>query len=245
PIIVSLEEFSHGLVPGRSRHRGIVDLECAESRAALDFPLRFRLHHRAFDRVGVELFELAAGLPGAQNLPGLPDAVDRVIRPGLRDEAAERLEHPDGAPAQVENARLDRQIAVEISGPGNAAAAEVAPQWLGELRGILAVGQGRARVVSRKNREEHREVGHGPRQRPRDGERGIEHVGRARGNPPMDVRNPSTLLNAAGLRSDPAWSLPSATGSMRNASAAAAPPLLPPEVLDCSYALSVVPNTGL
>ena len=39
---------------------------------------------------------------------------------------------------------------------------------------------------------------------------------------------PITLLKAAGLRSDPIMSLPSATGSMPRASATAAPPLLPP-----------------
>src|SRR5262249_56209383 len=111
PIIVSLEEAAHGLVPGRARDRRIIYLECTESRAALDFPLRFRLHQRALGRIRVELLELAAGLPGAQNLPGLPDAIDRVIRPGLLDDAAERLEHADGAPAQVEHAGLDPQIA--------------------------------------------------------------------------------------------------------------------------------------
>ena len=52
-----------------------------------------------------------------------------------------------------------------------------------------------------------------------------------KGTRPWDGRNPKTLLNAAGLRSEPIMSLPSATGSMRNASAAAAPPLLPPAVL--------------
>ena len=40
-------------------------------------------------------------------------------------------------------------------------------------------------------------------------------------------------------------SLPSATGSMRVASATAAPPLLPPALFDGSYALRVTPNTSL
>ena len=40
-------------------------------------------------------------------------------------------------------------------------------------------------------------------------------------------------------------SLPSAIGSMPQASATAAPPLLPPQVLVVSYGFSVAPNTGL
>jgi hypothetical protein len=40
-------------------------------------------------------------------------------------------------------------------------------------------------------------------------------------------------------------SLPSAIGSRRAATAAAAPPLLPPHVLVTSYGLRVAPNTGL
>ena len=51
---------------------------------------------------------------------------------------------------------------------------------------------------------------------------------------PGDGRNPTTLQNAAGLRSEPPVSLPSAIGNMRAANAAAAPPLLPPHVLERS-----------
>ena len=40
-------------------------------------------------------------------------------------------------------------------------------------------------------------------------------------------------------------SLPSAMGSMPHASATAAPPLLPPQVLVTSYGFNVDPNTGL
>jgi hypothetical protein len=53
------------------------------------------------------------------------------------------------------------------------------------------------------------------------------------------------LLNAAGLRSDPMKSLPSATGTMPSASATAAPPLLPPADSAGSHALRVRPNTSL
>lgn len=48
------------------------------------------------------------------------------------------------------------------------------------------------------------------------------------GTRPREGRMPITLLKAAGLRSEPIMSLPSATGSMPRASATAAPPLLPP-----------------
>ena len=47
---------------------------------------------------------------------------------------------------------------------------------------------------------------------------------------PGEVRKPKTLFQAAGLRSEPPMSLPSATGSMSSASATAAPPLDPPDV---------------
>ena len=53
------------------------------------------------------------------------------------------------------------------------------------------------------------------------------------------------MQKLAGLRSEPPMSLPSAIGSMPHASATAAPPLLPPQVLVRSYGFSVDPNTGL
>src|SRR5581483_2967716 len=60
-----------------------------------------------------------------------------------------------------------------------------------------------------------------------------------------DGRMPTTPQNAAGLRSEPPMSVPSAIGSIRVASATAAPPLLPPHVFVRSYGLLVAPNTGL
>src|SRR5437016_9370799 len=57
-----------------------------------------------------------------------------------------------------------------------------------------------------------------------------DHVGESLGTRPGDGRNPTTLQNAAGLRSEPPVSLPSAIGTMPQASATAAPPLLPPQV---------------
>src|SRR5688572_18840278 len=62
---------------------------------------------------------------------------------------------------------------------------------------------------------------------------------------PGDGRRPTTLQNAAGFRSDPPVSLPSAIGTMPHASATVAPPLLPPHVLPRSYGLRVAPNTAL
>src|SRR5262245_16190885 len=57
-----------------------------------------------------------------------------------------------------------------------------------------------------------------------------DHAPLPRDTRPADGRNPTTLQNAAGLRSEPPVSLPSAMGSMRAASDTAAPPLLPPHV---------------
>ena len=51
------------------------------------------------------------------------------------------------------------------------------------------------------------------------------------GTLPGDGRNPTTLQKFAGLRNDPPRSLPSAMGCIPHARAAAAPPLLPPQVL--------------
>src|SRR6476660_531558 len=58
-------------------------------------------------------------------------------------------------------------------------------------------------------------------------------------------RRPTTLQKPAGLRSDPPRSLPSARQTIRAASAAAAPPLLPPALRLGSHGLRVAPNTGL
>ncbi len=65
------------------------------------------------------------------------------------------------------------------------------------------------------------------------------------GTRPGDGRSPTTPQKLAGLRSEPPMSLPSAIGSMPAASAAAAPPLLPPHVFVSSYGFSVAPNTVL
>src|SRR5439155_14681650 len=65
------------------------------------------------------------------------------------------------------------------------------------------------------------------------------------GTRPGDGRNPTTLQNAAGLRSEPPVSLPSAIGTIPQASATAAPPLLPPQVFVTSYGFRVAPKTVL
>src|ERR671917_2686851 len=65
------------------------------------------------------------------------------------------------------------------------------------------------------------------------------------GTRPGVGRSPTTLQNAAGLRSDPPKSLPSATGTNPAASAAAAPPLEPPADSPCRYGLCVTPKIGL
>src|SRR5918994_841679 len=50
------------------------------------------------------------------------------------------------------------------------------------------------------------------------------------GTLPVEGRNPTTLQKLAGLRKEPPMSLPSASGSILQARATAAPPLLPPHV---------------
>jgi len=65
------------------------------------------------------------------------------------------------------------------------------------------------------------------------------------GTRPGDGRKPTTLQKAAGFRSEPPVSLPSAIGAIPQASDTAAPPLLPPQVLPRSYGLRVAPKSVL
>ena len=65
------------------------------------------------------------------------------------------------------------------------------------------------------------------------------------GTSPGVGRSPTTLLNDAGLRMLPPWSEPSAMGISPAASAAPAPPLLPPAERSGAHGLRVAPNTSL
>src|SRR5438552_8082044 len=65
------------------------------------------------------------------------------------------------------------------------------------------------------------------------------------GTRPGVGRNPTTLQKLPGLRRLAARSLPSANGSMPQATATAAPPEEPPQVFERSYGLRVAPNTAL
>src|SRR5712691_8918039 len=65
------------------------------------------------------------------------------------------------------------------------------------------------------------------------------------GTRPGEGRNPTTEQKLAGLRREPPRSVPSARGSIPQASATAAPPLEPPQVLDKSHGLRAAPKTGL
>src|SRR4029453_366076 len=65
------------------------------------------------------------------------------------------------------------------------------------------------------------------------------------GTRPGEGRMPTTLKEAAGLRSEPPVSLPSAIGTIPHESATAAPPLLPPHVLLRSYGLRGGRKAGL
>ena len=62
---------------------------------------------------------------------------------------------------------------------------------------------------------------------------------------PTDGFSPTTPFSDAGIRTDPAPSLPSASGPRPEATAAAAPPLEPPAVSPCAQALCVGPKRWL
>src|SRR5688572_7627886 len=72
-----------------------------------------------------------------------------------------------------------------------------------------------------------------------------DHEPDSDGTRPGEGRSPTTLQNAGGLRSEPPVSLPSAIGTIPQARATAAPPLLPPHVFARSYGLRVAPKTAL
>src|SRR5204863_127841 len=63
------------------------------------------------------------------------------------------------------------------------------------------------------------------------------------GTSPAVVRRPSTPQKAAGVRSEPPKSVPSASGAMRAASAAAPPPVDPEAESAVFQGLRVAPNT--
>src|SRR6266436_6397808 len=65
------------------------------------------------------------------------------------------------------------------------------------------------------------------------------------GTRPGEVLMPTTLQKFGGFRSEPPMSLPSAKGTMPQASATAPPPVLPPQVLVKSYGFRVAPKTLL
>ena len=106
-----------------------------------------------------------------------------------------------------------------------------------------AIDERTARVGPGDRAQEQRDVGDRARHRTRHGERRPGPT--PLGTRPGDGRKPTTLQNAAGLRSEPPVSLPSAIGTIPHASATAAPPLLPPQVFVRSYGLRVAPKTVL
>ena len=117
-----------------------------------------------------------AGLPGAQDFPVLPDLLDRIIGRGLLDRAAERFKHLQRRLAEIEDPWLERQMAAEVAGPGDARALEVALERPCELRRILPVRQRRARIVAGLHRQQRREIGHVPRHRAGRAHDGVERV---------------------------------------------------------------------
>src|SRR5690242_8556138 len=67
---------------------------------------------------------------------------------------------------------------------------------------------------------------------------------RSCGTRPSVCLNPTTPQHAAGMRLDPPPSVPTPIGANPAATAAAAPPLDPPQVRDRSHGLAVHPNSG-
>ena len=150
---------------------------------------------------------------------------------GLFDDAAERLERRGAArrpPARTRGStgRPPRSVA-----PGDPHALEVALERRGEAAARLGDGDRRrgsgpaiALSISATSATV-RAIG--PSTVSVDQPVCVGHAGTR----PGDGRSPTTLQKLAGLRSEPPMSLPSASGTMPQASATAAPPLLPPQVL--------------
>ena len=176
----------------------------------------------------------------AQDGKRLVDAGE--VRLGLFDHAAEILEDVPVRVDDTADVRLERDSA-KPAPPGDAHALEAAPERCTEPGTILLIasglrGSGPA-IALRKSATSATERAIGP-----DTESGDQDPD-SLGTRPGDGRKPTTLQKAAGLRSEPPVSLPSAIGTMPQASATAAPPLLPPQVFPRSYGLRVGPNTAL
>ncbi len=141
--------------------------------------------------------------------------------------APQRGEPRDRVVADRAHRGLDGQPA-EVRAPCHAQSVELAAQIAGEIRRVpvrQAATVDRARRSPSASAPDHRPSAPSG---PRPTRRPTRRPSPACATSPGVGRSPTTLLNDAGLRMLPPWSEPSASGSMPAASAAPAPPLLPP-----------------
>ena len=172
--------------------------------SAFDFPLSFGFDQSAPRRVGIRFLEERSDLPGAELEPVLPDAIDWIVGTRFFDHAAKFLEWSKCAPAQIEHPRLEGQVAAEITKPCQACALGLAFERLAELRWVLTIRQRHASVIARHHRERRARSGRLRAIGPCTESDGVKTSRQSAGTRPKEVRNPKTLLNAAGLRNEPA-----------------------------------------
>ena len=163
----------------------------------------------------------------------------------LVDREADLAEQRERGRERGPHGGLERQAA-ERRAPRHPAAAADRPRAAGaSRRRRTAARAGRAHRGPAIAPQQQRDVADGARHRAVDRERQPRRRRGQRGTSPGVGRRPTTPFQAAGLRSEPPRSLPSAIGSIRQASAAAAPPLEPPAERVVSHGLRVAPKTGL
>ena len=166
-----------------------------------------------------------------------------VVRRGHRragggQQRAGRLDHGGDLVVHLERA-------AEVHGQGDPQAAERPGDGAARTRARVAEGQRGPRVGAGEHREEQGEVVDVARHRPADRGRLPLVVGGHCGTRPSEGRSPTTPQNDAGLRSEPPMSEPSASGTIPDASAHAAPPQEPPADRVGSTGLRVVPKIVL
>src|SRR5206468_299590 len=98
---------------------------------------RFGLDARAVGGVREVRRDARGDAPASPDQPGLPEPRRIDGQPDRLDRAADRLDAREAALAELDDAGLDRQIAVEIAEPADANAArfEVVEPWREGLLG--------------------------------------------------------------------------------------------------------------
>ena len=162
------------------------------------------------------------------------------VRPGLDDLAAQSRLRTSGTLAVAARTAGSTGSPPASGDPATRTPRRSRSSEPAKTSGDSWVDTGERTSGPRQRSQEERHVGHGPGHRTfdRQWEPGVP-VSVVDGTRPGDGRKPTILQNAAGLRSEPPRSEPSHSGSIRAASATAAPPLEPPHVLVTSYGLRV------